>query len=121
MPKISRGGGPSSVDARPGDIIEDGNGRPSALHPDEQGALTLQGDRDDSQWLDREDGEDVSPGNSSSRSSKKQPSSDATRSDDRRQPARTTASRSNQDAKPDNSTAGSTGGSGRDSRGVTSK
>lgn len=119
MGKISRYGGPTSIDAQPGEVIEDGLGRFSALHPEEQEAFPLHGNGDENAWLKRDDdaadgvardddgvpergkqgerverSEDVSPGTSSSRSDGKPPSSDETTSDGGRQPARTTANRS---------------------------
>lgn len=80
MAKISRGGGPSDGYAQPGDTATDALGRESALHPEEQGALSLDGERDDSQWL----------GNNSSPSSESDESTPSKSESDDRAPARTT-------------------------------
>jgi len=55
MAKISRYGGPTDANAAPGDVIEDGLGRLSALHPEEQEALPLHGEGDDNAWIKRDD------------------------------------------------------------------
>ncbi len=130
MAKISRFGGPSSTDANPGDVVLDATDKLSALHPDEQGAAPLYGEGDGKSWLVRdpgapdgvardddgepkrgehgsvvEGGEDSSRGNSSSRSSEKQPSTDVTNSDGDRKPAPETESLSDPDGSPERSTA----------------
>lgn len=116
MAKISRYGGPTSIDAAPGEVIEDGLGRLSALHPEEQEAFPLHGDGDENAWLKRDDdaadgvardedgvpergkqgerSEGVSPGTNSSPSSEKPLKSGKTTSDDDPLPARTTVNRS---------------------------
>lgn len=116
MAKISRYGGPTDLNAQPGDVIEDGLGRLSALHPEEQEALPLHGEGDENAWLKRDDdaadgvardedgvpergkqgerSEDLSPGTNSSPSGEKPQKSGQTISDDGRPPARTTANRS---------------------------
>lgn len=91
MAKISRDGGPSDGYATPGDTATDALQRESALHPEEQGALLLSGERDDSQWLSREGDDAPSHGNNSSASSEKQSSTDETTTESRPR-ARTTES-----------------------------
>lgn len=58
MPKISREGGASYTLAEPGTIVEDANGFRSALHPEEQNALPLRGEENESEWLRNKDGYD---------------------------------------------------------------
>jgi hypothetical protein len=113
MAKISRDGGPSDAYANPGDTAVDAMQRVSSLHPAEQGALPLHGERDDSQWL-TEEGEAPSPGNNSSASSAKQSNTDETTTESR-PPARTTESPSAQD-REDSSTARMTGTGTKDSK-----
>lgn len=51
MAKISKNGGPSYNLAQPGEVIADAHDRPSALHPDEQGAWPLLGEGEKDAWL----------------------------------------------------------------------
>jgi len=137
MAKISRYGGPTSVNATPSDVIENAVGQFSALHPEEQEAFPLHGEGDENAWLktdadgnvvrddegepergkqgervenaddEREGREDVSPGASSSPSSEKHEKSSDERDDDGRPHVSQTESRSNPDASPERSTVDS--------------
>lgn len=137
MAKISRYGGPSDQNAAPGDVIEDGLGRLSALHPEEQEALPLLAEPDDNAWIKRDDeapdgvardddgapergkqgervehdddeeGDDVSRGDNSSPSGEKLGNFDERKNDADPKPVNTTGNPSNQDGKQDPFTAGS--------------
>lgn len=134
MGKISRWGGASSIDASPGDIVEDANGNLSALHPEEQNALPLHGEPDDQAWLKTDQNGDVvrnddgepergrqgerveteeegssSPGDNSSPSDENKNSFEPTKNGDLPKRVRTTESPSDVD-RGDSSTAPSTAG-----------
>jgi hypothetical protein len=104
MARISRYGGPSDVSAQPGDVATNAEGLISALHPDEQGALPLYGEGDESEWL----------GTNSQASTEKQTSTTGTSENDDRGPARTTGSRFKRDSK-ESSSARMTGGDTKES------
>lgn len=97
MAKISVGAGPSDGLAQPGDTATDALQRESALHPEEQAAMPLEGEGDESKWLSREGDDAPSHGNSSSASDEKQQNSDEKKSSDDQAPARTTENPSGQD------------------------
>ena len=143
MAKISREGGPSWIDAQPGAVAEDANGWRSALHPDEQAAMPLHGEPDESAWLKPEDerhprnerreldderrregepkeGEPGWPGTNSSQSTETPTNGNEKSATDGRQPARTTENPSEPDS-TENSGARSTAGNTTASRGKTSK